>query len=74
MNYCFVHFKTDVQTRFFFFFEFEEILSFWKAYFVGPDKKIKPRLFKALTKNACPDSNSRPAMQILNPLPSRYVS
>jgi len=40
---------------------------------VGPGKGVKPRLSQALTRGACPDSNSRPAMQISNPLPSRYA-
>jgi hypothetical protein len=44
-----------------------------KAYFVSPGKRVKPRLFQALTKGTCPDSNSKPAVQISNPLPSRYA-
>jgi len=35
-----------------FFFLFEEISSLCKAYFVGPDKRIKPRLSQALTRDA----------------------
>jgi len=41
---------------------------------VGPGKGVKPRLSQALTRDARPDSNSRPAVQISNPLSSRYVS
>ena len=32
----------------------------------------KPRLSQAFTRDARPDSNSRPAVQISSPLPSRY--
>jgi len=41
---------------------------------VGLGEGVKPRLSQALTRGARPDSNSRPAMQISNPLPSRYAS
>jgi len=44
-----------------------------KAHFVGPGEGVKLRLSQALTRGARPDSNSRPTMQISNPLPSRYV-
>jgi hypothetical protein len=40
---------------------------------VGPGEEVKPRLSQALTRGARPDSNSRPAVQISNPLPSRYA-
>jgi len=40
---------------------------------VGPGEGVKPRLSQALTRGARPDSNSRPAVQISNPLPSRYT-
>ena len=40
---------------------------------MGIGKRIKPWLFQALTRGACPDSNSRPAVQISSPLPSRYI-
>jgi hypothetical protein len=46
----------------------------WKAYFVGPGEGVKPRLFQTLIRDARPNSNSRPAMQISNSLPSRYTS
>ena len=46
----------------------------WKAHFVGPGERVKPRLSQALTRGARPDSNSRPAVQISNLLPSRYAS
>jgi hypothetical protein len=39
-----------------------------KAHFVGPGKEVKLRLSQALTRGARPDSNSRPAVQISNPL------
>ena len=44
-----------------------------KAHFVDPDERVKPRLSQTLTRGARPDSNSRPAVQISNPLPSRYA-
>jgi hypothetical protein len=44
-----------------------------KAYFVGPGERVKPRLSQVLTRGARPDSNSRPAVEILSPLSSRYV-
>jgi hypothetical protein len=55
------------------FFLFEETSLFRKAYFVGLDERVKLRLSQTLTINTCPDSNSRPAVQISNPLPSRYT-
>jgi len=57
-----------------FFFGFEETSPPPKAHFVGPGEGVKPRLSQALTRGARPDSNSRPAVQISNPLPSRYAS
>jgi hypothetical protein len=45
-----------------------------KTFFVGPGERVKPRLFQALTRSACPDSNLKPAVQILSLLPSRYAS
>jgi len=56
-----------------FFFGFEETSPPRKAHFVGPGEGVKPRLSQALTRGARPDSNSRPAVQISNPLPSRYA-
>jgi len=44
-----------------------------KLHFVGPGERVKPRLSQALTRGARPDSNSRPAVQISSPLPSRYA-
>jgi hypothetical protein len=49
-------------------------LTFWKAYFIGPGEKVKLRLSQTLIKGARSYSNSRPAVQISNPLPSRYAS
>jgi len=40
---------------------------------VGPGEWVKPRLSQALTRDARPDSNSRPVVQISSPLPSRYA-
>jgi hypothetical protein len=57
----------------FFFFGFEETSPLRKAHFVGPGEGVKPRLSQALTRGARPDLNSRPAVQIPNPLPSRYA-
>jgi len=57
----------------FFFFGIRENLTLQKVYFMGPDEEIKPRLSQTLTRDARPDSNSRPAVQISNPLPSRYA-
>jgi len=37
---------------------------------MGPDKGVKSRLSQAFTRGARLDSNSRPTMQISNPLPS----
>jgi len=53
-----------------FFFFIRGNLTLRKVYFVGPDEGVKPRLSQVLTRNARPDSNSRPAVQISNPLPS----
>jgi len=55
------------------FFLFEETSTHQKAHFVGSGEGVKPRLSQALTRGARPDSNSRPVMQISNPLPSRYA-
>jgi hypothetical protein len=44
-----------------------------KAHFVSPGERVKPRLSQALTRGARPDLNSRPAVQISNPLSSRYA-
>jgi hypothetical protein len=57
----------------FFFFGFEKTSSPRKVHFVGPGEGVKLRLSQALTRDARPDSNSRPAVQILNPLPLRYA-
>jgi hypothetical protein len=45
-----------------------------KRHFVGSGEGVKPRLSQTLTRDARPDSNSRPAVQISNLLPSRYIS
>jgi hypothetical protein len=44
-----------------------------KAHFMGPGEQAKLRLSQTLTRGARPDSNSRPAVQISSPLPSRYA-
>jgi hypothetical protein len=35
---------------------------------MGPGERVKPQLFQVLIRGARPDSNSRPAVQISNPL------
>jgi hypothetical protein len=67
--------RTYYFTRlfFFFFFFFLKKPTFQKTYFVGPGERVKFWLSQALTRGARPDSNSRPAVQISNPLPSRYA-
>jgi len=40
---------------------------------MDPGVWVKPRLSPALTRGSRPDSNSRPAVQISNPLPPRYI-
>jgi len=62
---------TDLNINFFFFIR--ENFTLRKAHFVGPGEGVKPRLFQALTRGARPDSNSKPAVQISNPLPLRYT-
>jgi hypothetical protein len=57
------------------FLLFTSHFFFWtltsrKVYFVGSSKRVKSRLFQAFTRDARPDSNLRPAVQISNPLPS----
>jgi len=66
--------NTSILQLIFFFFGFEETSPPRKAYFVGPGEGVKPRLSQVLTRGARPDSNSRPAVHISNPLPSRYAS
>jgi len=61
------------MNNFFFFFWIRGNPTSWKAHFVGPGERVKPRLSQALTKGARPDSNSRPAVQISSPLPSRHA-
>jgi hypothetical protein len=41
-------------------------------YFVSSSERVKPRLSQALTRGTRPDSNSKPAVQISNPLSSCY--
>jgi len=65
------HFTCAIMS--FFCFWIRGNLIFWKTYFVGPNERVKPRLFQALTRGARPDSNSRPAVQISSTLPSRYT-
>jgi hypothetical protein len=52
----------------FFFFNLRKPHSLQKMYFVDPGEEVKSRLFQALTRDAHPDSNSRPAVQISNSL------
>jgi hypothetical protein len=55
-----------------FFFGFEEPHP-RKVHFVGLGERLKPQLSQALTRDARPDSNSRPAVQISSPLPSHHA-
>ena len=57
----------------FFFFWIRGNPTSRKTHFVGPGERVKPRLSQTLTRSARPDSNSRPAVQISNPLPPRYT-
>jgi len=57
-----------------FFFWIRGNLTPRKAHFVGLGEGVKPRLSQALTIDARPNLNSRPAVQISNSLPSRYAS
>jgi len=41
--------KVSVREMLFFFW-FEETLPPWKAYFMGPGERVRPRLFQALIK------------------------
>jgi len=52
-----------VNTFFLFFFIWENP-TFRKEHFVGPSERVKPWPSQALTRDARPDSNSRPAVQI----------
>jgi hypothetical protein len=63
-----------VPSHNFFFFWIRENPTSRKAHFVRPGEEVKSRLFQTLTRDACPDSNSRPAVHISSPLPSRYAS
>ena len=56
---------------FFFWIRGNPILQ--KTYFIGTDERVKPQMSQALTRDARPDSNSRPAVQISSALPSRYA-
>jgi hypothetical protein len=51
-----------------FFFWIQGNPTLRKAHFVGLDERVKPRLSQTLTRDARPDSNSRPVVQISNPL------
>jgi hypothetical protein len=41
---------------------------------MGLGERVKPRLSQALTRDARPNLNSKPAVQISNPLPSHLSS
>ena len=56
-----------------FFFSIQGNPTPRKAHFVGPGERVKPWLSQDLTRGARPDSNSRPAVQISSPLPSRHA-
>ena len=55
------------------FFFYSRNPTLWKVYFMAPGEQVKPRLFQALTRDVCPDSNSKSAIQISSFLPSRYA-
>jgi hypothetical protein len=57
----------------FFFFWIWENLIFQKTYFIHLDEGVKLYLSQTFTRNARPDSNSRPAMQISNLLSLHYA-
>jgi hypothetical protein len=67
---CFCH---GLYMKVFFFFWIRGNHTSRKAHFMGPGEWVKHWLSQDLTRGARPDSNSRPAMQISNPLPSRYI-
>jgi len=71
--YIYVYTRTEAILRHFFFWIRENLIS-RKMYFVGPGEGVKLRLSQTLTRDARLNSNSRPAVQISNPLSSRYVS
>jgi hypothetical protein len=56
-----------------FFFFIRENPTPRKAYFMGPDERVKHWLSQDFTKNTRSDSNSRPVVQISSPLPSRHA-
>jgi len=62
----------EPQYEDFFFFGFKETPPS-KNVLVSPGERLKPRLSQALTRDARPDSNSRPAVQISNPLSLRHA-
>jgi len=73
--------KKSIIYSFFFNFLFKYIFFFiWenftsrKAHFVDPGERVKPRLSQTFTRGARPDSNSRPIVQISNPVSSRYAT
>ena len=63
----------NITLQQYFFFWIRGNPTLRKMHFVSPGKRVKPRLSQALTRGARPDSNSRPAVQILSPLPSRHT-
>ena len=67
-------FLVDRSRRQFFYFWIRGNLTSRKVHFVGSGERVKPRLSQAFTRNACPDSNSRPVMQISSPLTSRHAN
>jgi hypothetical protein len=57
----------------FFFFWIRGNFTLRKAYFVGSGEEAKPRLSQALIRGVRPNSNSKPVVQISNPLLSRNI-
>jgi len=70
----YIHAKRNwKEGHFFLSFFILENPTFQKMYFVGLDKRGKPRLFQVLTRNTRPDSNSRSTVYMSNPLISYFV-
>jgi hypothetical protein len=69
---CYIYGFT-FREHFIYLFWIWETSSSRKAYFVGPGKRVKLRLFQTFIKDIRPDSNLRFVVQILNSLSSRYA-
>jgi hypothetical protein len=69
---CYIYGFTFIE-HFIYLFWIRENLIFWKAHFVGPGERLKPRLSQALIKDAHPDSNLRSVVHISNSLSSHHT-